>query len=171
MGDWCFLYRAVKRHGLGVVCAQVAMVFVLVILALWAVATWWPYSDLEINPESNIEVTNARGPDRVVTDDHLSYEVSFCNQNVEVESTRWLDIYDRFSVFEDVGNRVGAVSLPKVTFYPPEAQCGRTEVTIQIPEYVPRPGHYRLRSINTYHPNLLSGPIEVVYETETFELR
>lgn len=158
-----------NKHSIHSIVAQVGLLIVIAAAGAWVVAAMWPYEDLTISPAEDIPILNSDS-DGVVTDDFIQYGVDYCNNDVDVISTRWFDIYNEFSVFSSEGDKVGAISLPTQEFNPPDEQCGTAIVKVQIPFYVPRDGTvYKFRSINEYKPNPLRT-VEVEYTTEQFTL-
>ena len=150
---------------------QLGTVAIFVVALITAALRLLPYSDLTVTPLTNVQVLNVDGEGKV-TDNFVTLLIEeFCNDGVDVESTRELLVWDEFSVFESQGNVTAILFLPPVVFIPPEPQCG-TDVEVRIPlpdsNQVPD-GIYSIRSQNRYQPNPIRF-IDVTYETEQFEL-
>lgn len=154
--------------------AHVLVAVCFIIAGSLLAATFWPHDDLAIEgtgEDGSIPIINVNS-EGVVTDDYILYELTYRNSGVDTLATRWLDRYDRFSVFTPIEpgiEPVGAISLPEVWFYPPEGgDSGTAKVRVQLPQDV-EDGQYRLRAKNSYFPNPIRS-VSVSYTTEMFSL-
>ena len=154
------------------------LVFVLVglgvftfLFAGYTTSMLWPVTDLWIEPQNDMPVLNADTDGHIHTN-HISIKLSFCNNDVDVVQTRWLDQYEQFSVFEaESSEPLGAVEIGRYDFYPPGPQCGVDQViNVPLPTRIPD-GIYRYRAANSYNPWWAPWrTVNVHYETEPFEL-